>query len=139
MGKNNPVKDVIIIDVFASLLVWLLLICLKAAGAIDLHWALVLSSIVSISWVLYMLTALPVQLFVWIRRRLRRKKNDRRIIRQAKASGAWDKNPTPLGGRALELKAWEDFKLKRRPGESDVSLRCRCMNAADNEYAERRW
>lgn len=139
MGKDNPVRDVIIIDIFAALCLWWLLVCFKAAGAVDMHWALVLSSLVSISWVLHILTVPPVWLFVCIRRRLRRKKNDRRIIRQAKATGAWDKNPTPLGGRALELKAWEDFKLKRRPGESDVSLRCRCMNAADNEYAERRW
>ena len=48
-----------------------------------------------------------IKLKLWHRRR----KVDRRIIRQAKENGAWDKRPIPLGGRALELKAWEDFKI----------------------------
>lgn len=67
----------------------------------------------------------------WRRRRL----VDRRIVEQAKALGVWDKNPIVLGGRALEIKAWERFKIKREPGEPDAHLRLRCMNAADNEYA----
>lgn len=66
--------------------------------------------------------------------KLRKRKRDRRIIRQTKATGVWDK-PEVLGGRALELKAWQDFKIKRKPGETDACLRIRCMNAADNEYA----
>ena len=65
---------------------------------------------------------------------LRRRKRDRRIIRQAKAVGVWDK-PQALGGRALELKAWQDFKIKRKPGETDACLRRRCMNEFENEYA----
>lgn len=67
----------------------------------------------------------------WRRRRL----VDRRIVAQAKALGTWDKYPIVLGGRALEIKAWERFKIKREPGEPDAHLRRRCMNAADNEYA----
>lgn len=64
-----------------------------------------------------------------------RRKVDRRIIRQAKAAGVWNKRPTPLGGRALELKAWEDFKIRRLPGETDAELRRRCMAKADNQLA----
>lgn len=64
-----------------------------------------------------------------------RKKEEARIIAQAKASGDWDRKPLALGGRALELKAWEDFKIKREPGETDAQLRRRCMAAADNELA----
>lgn len=65
----------------------------------------------------------------------RRRKNDRRIIAQAKVLEVWDKNPIVLGGRALELKAWKDFKIKREPGETDKDLRRRCMTAADEELA----
>lgn len=59
--------------------------------------------------------------------KLRKRKRDRRIIRQAKAAGAWDL-PWKLGGRALELKA-EGYKIKRKPGETDACLRIRCMEA----------
>lgn len=64
-----------------------------------------------------------------------RRAADRRIVAQAKAAEVWDKRPIVLGGRALELKAWEDFKIKRQPGEPDAHLRRRCMTAADNELA----
>ena len=63
--------------------------------------------------------------------KLRKRKRDRRIIRQAKAAGAWDL-PWKLGGRALELKA-EGYKIKRKPGETDACLRIRCMAAYDEE------
>ena len=71
-------------------------------------------------------------------KRIRKNRRDRRIIRQAKAVGVWEK-PRCLGGRALELKAWEEFRIKRKPGETDRELRRRCMNAADNEYAATKW
>lgn len=60
----------------------------------------------------------------------RKRKRDRRVIRQAKEAGVWGK-PDVLGGRALELRAWQDYKIKRKPGETDACLRIRCMNAAD--------
>lgn len=63
----------------------------------------------------------------------RRRKADARIIAQAKEAGVWDKHPIVLGGRALELKAWQDFKIKREPGEPDAHLRRRCMAVADDE------
>lgn len=61
----------------------------------------------------------------------RRRKNDRRIIAQSKAIGVWDKQPIVLGGRALELKAREDFKIKREPGEPDANMRRRYMEKHD--------
>ena len=69
-----------------------------------------------------------------IKRQIRKQKTNRRIISQAKAAGVWEK-PQCLGGKALELKAWQDFKIKRKPGETDACLRIRCMNKAENEYA----
>lgn len=53
-----------------------------------------------------------------------RREVDARIIAQAKEWGLWDK-PRLLGGRALELKAWEAYKIKRAPGETDAHLRSR--------------
>lgn len=64
-----------------------------------------------------------------------RKAADARIIQQAKGAGVWDKEPIVLGGRALELKAWQDFKIKREPGEPDAHLRRRCMDVTENELA----
>lgn len=62
--------------------------------------------------------------YVKLKRWHRRRKTDRRIIKQAKAAGVWEK-PLRLGGRALELKAWKKFKIKRQPGETDADLRRR--------------
>ena len=59
----------------------------------------------------------------------RRRELDRRIKRQAVALGIWDKKPIVLGGRALELKAWDEYRIKRRAEESDPHLRLRCMEA----------
>lgn len=64
--------------------------------------------------------------------KLRKSKKDRRIIRQAKAAGVWDR-VYALGGRALELKAWKDYRIKRKPGETDACLRLRCMNVVKEE------
>ena len=68
--------------------------------------------------------------------RLRSLKRDRRIIRQAKAAGAWDRMNV-LGGRALELRAWQQYRLKRRPGETDACLRLRMQKAVLDEIAKR--
>ena len=68
-----------------------------------------------------------VRLIDKLKRWHRRRKTDRRIIKQAKAAGVWDK-PQRLGGRALELKAWKVFKIKRKLGERDADLRFRYMN-----------
>lgn len=132
----------------ASLALWALLIVLKATGTISLHWNIVLSGIVWITWTVYATVASCLLIIgVWLsilsllmrwlaalKRWIRLRKNDRRIIRQAKAAGVWGK-PKCLGGRALELAAW-DLGIKRKHRETDVELRRRCMEAADNEYAE---
>lgn len=60
-----------------------------------------------------------------------RRKADARIIAQAKGAGVWDKKPIVLGGRALELRAWQDYQIKREPGEPDAHLRRRYMARYD--------
>lgn len=84
---------------------------------------------------IYYTVAMVYNIIAWIKKRRHRRKADARIIAQAKGAGVWDKQPIVLGGRALELKAWQDFKIKREPGEPDAHLRRRCMAAADNELA----
>lgn len=117
---------------------WLLLLGLKAAGAVRMSWPAAVLGIIWIPWLALALFAAAGSALVaaarlkhWYRRR----KVDHRIIRQAKAAGVWNKRPTPLGGRALELKAWEDFKIRRSPGETDAQLRRRCMAKANEELA----
>ena len=117
--------------IYVALALWVLLIALKGAGVVDLHWAVVLSGIVWISWGLLVVIAVVAGIYFAVRyvchllKRLRRcRKRDRRIIRQAKALGVWEM-PNTLGGRALELKARKEYRIKREPGETDAELRAR--------------
>ena len=48
-----------------STVLWLILIGLKAVGAVDIHWALVLISLWGISWGLLALFALAVAFMRW--------------------------------------------------------------------------
>lgn len=124
--KDNRYKAALTLGMLVGLVLWVILICLKAAGVVTMHWALVLSGLVWLTWIMYACTALVAAIVhqsAKAKRWYRRRKADRRIIRQAKAAGVWDKQPIVLGGRALELKAREDFKLEREPGEKDKDLR----------------
>lgn len=82
-----------------------------------------------VMWGVGLLGSLYLMAYTAVSRWYRHKVVDDRIIRQAKAAGVWDKTPTVLGGRALDLKAWEAYKIERRFGESDKSLRVRCWAA----------
>lgn len=125
-------------EIGACLFLWAVLIVLKAVGYIDMHWALVLLGIVWIPllWIaITVLFLLAIHEIAKLKRRRRRRKNDQRIKRQAMAAGVWDR-PQVLGGRALEICAWETYGIMRRSGETDAELRRRCMTEADNQYAE---
>lgn len=130
---ENNLTLALIIDVCVALWLWLLLIVCKITGDVDMHWAIVLSGIVWITWLLMVLTCMIIllaRLYGRMQRWRRRRKVERRIIAQAKAVGAWEK-PMNLGGRALELKAWQDFKIKRFENERDAQLRHRCMREGE--------
>lgn len=137
--KNNGLMGCWLLYAALSGLLWLSLIVLKAFDMVSMGWIAVL---LGGFWILPLLLAVSATLVLVVRLAARFKhwhrshKVDRRIIRQAKAAGVWNKRPTPLGGRALELKAWEDFKIRRLPGETDAELRRRCIAAADQELAE---
>lgn len=143
--KNNGLMGCWLLYAALSGFLWLSLIVLKAFGMVRMSWIAVL---LGGFWLLPLLLVISVALILMARliahfkHWYRRHKVDRRIIRQAKKTGAWNKRPTPLGGRALELKAWEDFKIKRQQGETDVELRTRIelaetLNFQIKETAER--
>ena len=130
--KNKAWRTLIHADIFLALFLWCILFLLKAFGVIGMHWALVLSGIVWLSWGLFALTAFALLLcraVPVLKERRRRREIDRRIKRQVQALGLWDA-PRILGGRALELKAAE-YGIIRAAGETDASLRRRLENVME--------
>ena len=107
---NNPI-GVWILYALASFLLWIVLIFLKLLGVVRISW-------IGVALII---------LIAHIKRKRRRKVADRRIIRQAKAIGAW--TPQAAGGRALELLA-KEYGIQREAGETDRQLRGRIMEAA---------
>jgi hypothetical protein len=119
-----------ILYALASALLWIALVFLKVLGVVRISWIGVVLGLFWLPLVLMCLicgVAALVILIARIKRRHRRKVTDRRIIRQAKAIGAW--TPQAAGGRALELLA-EEYGIKREEGETDRQLRGRIMAAA---------
>lgn len=128
---NNPL-GIWILYALASALLWIVLVFLKLLGVVRISWIGVVLGLFWLPLVLMCLicgVAALVILIASIKRRHRRKVTERRIIRQAKAIGAW--TPQAAGGRALELLA-EEYGIKREEGETDRQLRGRIMAAAGN-------
>ena len=126
---NNPL-GIWILYALASALLWIALVFLKLLGVVRISWIGVVLGLFWLPLVLMCLicgVAALVILIAHIKRRHRRKVTDRRIIRQAKAIGAW--TPQAAGGRTLELLA-EEYGIKREEGETDRQLRGRIMAAA---------
>ena len=126
--KDNRSDDAALYAIVASLILWVALIVLKMAGIVRMHWALALSGILWITWALAAIAVLCAGFWGFIermKRRHRRHKVDERIKRQAQALGLWEK-PQGIGGRALEIYAWEWCGIKRQRGETDAELRRRC-------------
>ena len=126
---NNPL-GIWILYALASALLWIALVFLKMLGVVRISWIGVVLGLFWLPLVLMCLicgVAALVILIAHIKRRHRRKVTDRRIIRQAKANGAW--TPQATGGRALEL-IGEEYGIKREEGETDRQLRGRIMAAA---------
>ena len=130
MHENNNPLGMWILYVLASALLWIVLVFLKVIGVVRISWIGVVLGLFWLPLVLMCLicgVAALVILIAHIKRRHRRKVTDRRIIRQAKAIGAW--TPQAAGGRTLELLA-EEYGIKREEGETDRQLRGRIMAAA---------
>lgn len=128
---NNPIGAWILYT-FASFLLWIVLIFLKLLGAVDMNWIVIITGLLWLPFLLMFIicgVAALVILIAHIKRRRRRKVTDRRIIRQAKAIGAW--TPQATGGRALELLA-KEYGINREEGETDRQLRGRIMAAAES-------
>ena len=126
---NNPI-GVWILYALASFLLWIVLIFLKLLGVVRISWIGVALGLFWLPLVLMCLicgVAALIILIAHIKRKRRRKVADRRIIRQAKAIGAW--TPQAAVGRALELLA-KEYGIQREAGETDRQLRGRIMEAA---------
>ena len=122
--KDKRPLAAIILCMLAGFALWVILICLKVAGAVSMKWITVLSGFVWLTWLAFAFAALVaalVYLIAKVKRWHRRRKTDARIIRQAKAAGVWNTN---AGGRALELYA-KECGVKKFAGESDAHLRQR--------------
>ena len=129
MHENNNPLGMWILYALASALLWIVLVFLKVIGVVRISWIGVVLGLFWLPLVLMCLicgVAALVILIAHIKRRHRRKVTDRRIIRQAKAIGAW--TPQAAGGRTLELLA-EEYGIKREEGETDRQLRGRIMEA----------
>lgn len=126
--KEDKFIKTILPDLAAGTAFALIIVFFKLTGFIELPWKYLLSGFAWVFMVLFLFNAFALTI-IWGLEKLqdciRRRKIDRRIIKQAKALGIWDK-PEALGGRALELYA-KKIGLKREPRETDASLRRRCM------------
>ena len=126
---NNPL-GIWILYALASALLWIALVFLKMLGVVRISW---IGVALGLFWLPLMLLLIICGVAAHIKRRHRRKVTDRRIIRQAKAIGAW--TPQAAGGRALEL-IGEEYRIKREVGETDRQLRERIMQAKSQIGAE---
>lgn len=139
-NKSGAALVLAVFDIMVALFLWVVLIVLKACGVLRMHWALVLSGIVWITWGLFALTALAVMIcrsVPVLKKKYRRRKIDRRIRRQVKALGLSDA-VNILGGRALEMKA-EEYGIVRGVGETDQELRRRLLSSAEWDRVPEEW
>lgn len=107
----------------------IVLIVCKAAGVIEMRWPTVLSSFAWITWILWGTIAVVYGIVYAVRKKRTRDRvlKAAALIRaRAIELGVWD-NPKALGGAALTLSAWEHWQIARKPEETDVQLRRRCL------------
>ena len=64
----NHCMAMVFLDICAALVGWVLLIVFKGADLINMHWALVLSSLVWLSWGLFIITFLLEIIVLRLRR-----------------------------------------------------------------------
>lgn len=127
--KNDKFIKAILPDLVAGTVFSLIIVFFKLTGFIDLPWNILLAGFAWVFVALFFFSVFTITamwVFADLQKWIRRRKLDRRIIKQAKAVGVWDE-PKALGGRALELYAKKKHGIEREPGETDASLRRRCM------------
>ena len=124
--KDKRALALLMLVAACCMLLWFMLIIAKAQGMVGMNWPVVLLGIIWIPAGIYGLAADLADVLVYAAKFKRRRRIDREIRARAKAFGVWDR-PDILGGRALEIYAWEHFMIKRREGETDLELRRRCM------------
>ena len=131
------VMTALICGMFYGTVLYVLFHIAEAAGVVSTKWPATMFAIVWLLWLAYFSILLAghiqlriKQLELWYRRR----KLDKRIIKQAKTAGVWNTN---AGGRALELYA-KKCGVKKYEGESDAHLRAR-IKAALEKFDTSQW
>lgn len=130
--KREPILAAVLVVVFITVCVLYFTATEAIRDVLPPDWPLILHFVIWLFigiWGASLLGGLLITAASAVHRCWRHMVVDHRIIRQAQAAGVWDKTPTVLGGRALDLKAWEAYKIERRFGETDTSLRIRCWAA----------
>lgn len=155
--KDKRAIGALIIGACVGLVLWVILLALRTAGYMDMHWALVLTGFVWLTWLVYALmglAALCVYAVMRARRWWRRVNSpdwdeyaerygtvrlpgetDEQLRARIIKIITYEKPTEALSGTTLDMRAWLDFQIRRKPGETDEELRARCMNEADNELA----
>lgn len=130
--KSEYLAVWIMAAVFAGIM-WLILIAAKASGAVGMSWAAVWLGCIWIPAIevavlayMYYVPKLVDRMTQDSQQAARSRNVKRRIRAQAKALGIWG-YPPALGGKALTMSARENFRIRRRYGETDAELRMRCM------------
>lgn len=136
MHEDNNLIGIWILYAFASAVLWIVLVFLKLLGVVRISW---IGVVLGLFWIPLVLmgiicgVAALVILIAHIKRRHRRKVTDRRIIRQAKAIGAW--TPQVAGGKCLDNLA-HIHGLDRQQGESDADLRKRILEFIERKHLD---
>ena len=122
-NKNNYMVVYIMLAALSGVL-WLLLIGLKAFGVVSMHWALVLSGIVWITWSLLALFAQLVAVVHCVVK-LKRRYMFWKLRRYTKTWYEAARIIRTTGGEGLDEIAESFFPLvkPRQPGETDTQLR----------------
>lgn len=132
---NNPI-GAWILYAFASFLLWIVLIFLKLLGVVRISWIGVVLGLIWLPLVLMCLicgVAALIILIAHIKRKHRHKVVQRRIIRQAKAIGAW--TPQVAGGKCLDNIA-HNYGIDRQQGEGDADLRKRILEFKERKHLD---
>ena len=132
---NNPI-GVWILYTLASFLLWIVLVFLKLLGAVDMNWIAIITGLLWLPFLLMLIicgVAALIILIAHIKRKHRHRVVQRRIIRQAKAIGAW--TPQAAGGKCLDNIA-RNYGIDRQQGESDTDLRKRILEFKERKHLD---
>ena len=119
--KDKRAIGALIIGACVGLVLWVILLALRVSGLTDMHWALVLTGFVWLTWLVYALMGLAA-LCVYAVMRAWSGRLVRSGLRELRANG---------GLISLDKYA-EVYGTRRRRGETDEQLRARIIKIISN-------